>query len=92
MEQNQMDEKFRVVVTNVATGKVVLDATEITMAVVASDVAEVADGETMSVQTFLNGKGMDIARLIEGSDGLYKCALLAQLINAMKSAEKEDAE
>lgn len=90
MEQNQQNEKFHVVVTNVATGKVVLDATEIAMAVATSDVAEVADGETISIQTFLNGKGMDIARLIESNDGLYKCALLAQLIRTMRTQGKED--
>lgn len=92
MAQNQQNEKFRVVVTNTATGEIELDATESTVVVATSNIAEVTGGEEMTLDTFLNGTGTEIAQLIANSDNLYKCALLAQLINAMKSAEKEDAE
>lgn len=92
MEQNQQNEKFRVVVTNAKTGEIVFDATESTVIAAASNIADVPGGADARCQTFVNGKGTEIAQLIESDDDLYKCALLAQLISAMRTHEKEDAE
>lgn len=92
MEQNKMNSKFHIVVTDVATGEPVADWVESTAVVIASNINEVAEGTKASSRVFISGEPFRIAQLIEGDDDLYKCALLAQLINAMKSAEKEDAE
>ena len=92
MEQNQQNEKFHVIVTNAATGEIVFDATESTVIAAASNIADVPGGADARCQTFVNGRGMEIARLIKSDDDLYKCALLAQLVSAMRTHEKEDAQ
>ena len=92
MEQNQQNEKFHVVVTNAATGEIVFDATESTVIAAASNIADVPGGADARCQTFVNGKGTEIAQLIESDDDLYKCALLAQLMNTLRKQQKDDAQ
>lgn len=92
MEQNQQPRKFHVVVTNTETGETVFDVTESTVIAAVSNIADVQDGADAWCQTFLNGDGMEIAQAIESNDTLYKCALLAQLMNTLRKQQKEDAQ